>query len=237
MPHSYQPELWHELFVMLGSSAAALLGLLFVVLTIQLHAVKQDRDFRLRARNNAYHLLNVFAVSALALAPQPAVLFGIEVALVSLYGLRLPIGVTWYLYRQDKAIRVRKSFWIGAVVTIGLAYALGIAGGTALMTGSYWGLPLVATSCVVLSLPVVIPEFQHLRRPGTAANSGARSICASDCGCLLGVDVGRTEAFYPLLTSHQSGPRTAATRSHPRSRGSHARLRARSAAASRRARP
>ena len=162
MPHSYQPELWHELFVMLGSSAAALLGLLFVVLTIQLHAVKQDRDFRLRARNNAYHLLNVFAVSALALAPQPAVLFGIEVALVSLYGLRLPIGVTWHLYRQDNAVRERKPFWIGAVVTIGLAYALGIAGGAALMTGSYWGLPLVAICCVALMIRTALSSWAML---------------------------------------------------------------------------
>ena len=152
MPHSYQPELWHELFIMLGSSATGLLGLLFVVLTIHRHTVKQDRDFSHRARNNAYHLLNVFTVSALALAPQPAAFFGIQVALVSLYGLRLPIGVTWHLYRQEQVAGERKPFWIGAVITIGLAYSFGIAGGAALMTGSYWGLPLVATCCVVLMI-------------------------------------------------------------------------------------
>lgn len=74
MPHSYQPEQWRDLFVMLGSSATALLGLLFVVLTIHLQTVKQDLDFRLRTRNNSYHLLNVFILSALTLAPQPAAL-------------------------------------------------------------------------------------------------------------------------------------------------------------------
>jgi hypothetical protein len=144
---------------MLGSSATALLGLLFVVLTIHRHTVKQDRDFSLRARNNAYHLLNVFSVSALALAPQPAVLFGIEVVLVGLYGLRLPIGVTWHLYRQDNAIRARKPFWIGAVVTISLAYSLGVVGGAALMTGSYWGLPLVAACCVVLMIRTALNSW------------------------------------------------------------------------------
>jgi hypothetical protein len=144
---------------MLGSSAIALLGLLFVVLTIHRHTVKQDRDFSLRARNNAYHLLNVFTVSALLLAPLPAVFVGILVALVSLYGLRLPIGVTWHLYRQDPAIRERKPFWIGAVVTIGLAYAIGIVGGAALITGSYWGLPMVATCCVVLMIRTALSSW------------------------------------------------------------------------------
>jgi hypothetical protein len=159
MPHSYQPEQWRDLFIMLGSSATALLGLLFVVLTIHLQTVKEDRDFSLRARNNSYHLLNVFVVSALALAPQPTVFFGSEVALVSLYGLRLPIGVTWHLYRQDEAIRERKPFWIGSVVTIILAYALGIAGGTALIAGSNWGFALVATSCVVLMVRTVLSSW------------------------------------------------------------------------------
>ena len=88
MSQSYGPELWRDLFVMLGSSATALLGLLFVVLTIHLQTVKEDLDFRLRTRNNSYHLLNVFILSALTLAPQPAVWLGIEVALVCLYGLR-----------------------------------------------------------------------------------------------------------------------------------------------------
>ncbi|MGB7741005.1 MAG: hypothetical protein WBM03_17990 [Steroidobacteraceae bacterium] len=159
MPHSYQPEQWRDLFIMLGSSATALLGLLFVVLTIHLQTVKEDRDFSLRARNNSYHLLNVFVVSALALAPQPTVFFGVGVALVCLYGLRLPIGVTWHLYRQDEAIRARKSFWIGSVVTVGTAYALGIAGGTALIVGSNRGFALVATSCVVLMVRAVLSSW------------------------------------------------------------------------------
>jgi hypothetical protein len=159
MPNSYQPEQWRDLFGMLGSSATALLGLLFVVLSIHLQTVKHDRDFSLRTRNNSYHLLNVFVVSALALAPQPAVFFGSEVALVSLYGLRLPIGVTWHLYRQDQAIRGQKPFWIGSVITVVMAYVLGIAGGAALVAGSSWGFALVALSCVVLMVRAVLSSW------------------------------------------------------------------------------
>ena len=159
MEHSYQPELWHELFLMLGTSATALVGLLFVVLTIHLHAVKQDRDFNLRARNNTYHLLNVLVVSALALAPAPATLFGIGVAVISLYALRLPIGVTWHYYHLDKAVRERNPFWTGVIVTIVIAYAMGIAGGAGLVAGAPWGLAMVATSCVVLLVRTVLTAW------------------------------------------------------------------------------
>jgi hypothetical protein len=30
MENAYQPELWHDFFVVLGSSSAALIGLLFI---------------------------------------------------------------------------------------------------------------------------------------------------------------------------------------------------------------
>jgi hypothetical protein len=159
MPMPYSPEPWRDLFIMLGSSATALLGLLFVVLTIHLQTVKQDLDFRLRTRNNSYHLLNVFILSALMLAPQPAALFGIEVALVCLYGLRLPIVVTWHLCRQDEAVRAHKPLWLGSVITIGTAYVLGIAGGIALFVGSNWGFALVATTCVVLMVRAVLSSW------------------------------------------------------------------------------
>ena len=159
MSPSYLPEPWRDLFVMLGSSATALLGLLFVVLTIHLQTVKEDLDFRLRTRNNSYHLLNVFILSALLLAPLPATLLGTAVALVCLYGLRLPIVVTWYLYRQDAAVRAHKSLWLGSVLTIVTAYTLGIAGGIALFAGSNRSFALVATACVVLMVRAVLSSW------------------------------------------------------------------------------
>jgi len=149
MSQSYGLELWRDLFVMLGSSATALLGLLFVVLTIHLQTVKEDLDFRLRTRNNSYHLLNVFILSAVMLAPQPAVLLGIEVALVCLYGLRLPIVVTWYLYRQDEAVRAHKPLWLGSVITIATACVVLMVRAVL----SSWALMFGAESAAVTSKP------------------------------------------------------------------------------------
>jgi hypothetical protein len=169
MSQSYGLELWRDLFVMLGSSATALLGLLFVVLTIHLQTVKEDLDFRLRTRNNSYHLLNVFILSALTLAPVPVMFFGIGVALVCLYGLRLPIVVTWYLYRQDEADRAHKPLWLGSVITVATAYALGIAGGIALLAGSNHGFALIATTCVVLMVRAVLSSWALMFGAETAS--------------------------------------------------------------------
>ena len=169
MSPSCLPEPWRDLFVMLGSSATALLGLLFVVLTIHLQTVKEDLDFRLRTRNNSYHLLNVFILSALTLAPVPVMFFGIGVALVCLYGLRLPIVVTWHLYRQDETVRAHKPLWLGSVITVATAYTLGIAGGIALLAGSNHGFALVATTCVVLMVRAVLSSWALMFGAETAS--------------------------------------------------------------------
>jgi hypothetical protein len=81
------------------------------------------------------------------------------VALVCLYGLRLPIVVTWHLYRQDEAVRAHKPLWLGSVITVATAYALGIAGGIALFAGSNRGFALVATACVVLMVRAVLSSW------------------------------------------------------------------------------
>jgi hypothetical protein len=159
MDEAQQREVWHELFFLLSSSATVLIGLLFVVLTLHLREVAGSRDFRLRARNNTYHLLNVFIVTALALAPQPARWLGLEVAAVSLYGLRLPLGVTWHYCHQPADVRARNPFWTDVIVTIIVAYALGITAGVALVTGSGWGLPLVAASCGLLLVRTVLTAW------------------------------------------------------------------------------
>ncbi len=159
MAIAYEPERWHEFFVVLSSSAAVLVGLLFVVLTIHLQDLRLNRDFRMRARNNAYHLLNVFIVATLALAPQPAEALGCEAALISAYGLRLPIGITWNYYHQDEAVRGRHPFWTGIVVAIFAIYSLGAVGGVALLAGFKWGLPAIATACLALLVRSVLTAW------------------------------------------------------------------------------
>jgi hypothetical protein len=64
MESTYKPELWHDLFVMIGTSAGALVGLLFIVMSLHLGKISERTDYNTRAtvdgaRYNTIHLLAV----------------------------------------------------------------------------------------------------------------------------------------------------------------------------------
>ena len=69
MEHDYRPELWHDLYVMLGSSSAALIGLLFVATSLHLKEIVNNRIFRLRTRINYIYLIITVVEAALILTP------------------------------------------------------------------------------------------------------------------------------------------------------------------------
>jgi hypothetical protein len=71
MENSYRPELWRQLYVMLATSAAALIGLLFIVTSLHLDETTKIPVFRFRARNNMLYLLTMLVVAVLILMPQP----------------------------------------------------------------------------------------------------------------------------------------------------------------------
>ena len=49
MESTYKPDLWHDLFVMIGTSAGALVGLLFVVMSLHLSKISDRADVNMRA--------------------------------------------------------------------------------------------------------------------------------------------------------------------------------------------
>ena len=57
MENVYQPELWRDAYVMLGTAAAALIGLLFVVTSLHLEEIVNNPAYRIRARNNMFYLM------------------------------------------------------------------------------------------------------------------------------------------------------------------------------------
>jgi hypothetical protein len=78
MENAYQPELWRDLYVMLGTSSAALIGLLFVVTSLHLNEVVNKPVFRTRAYNQTLYLLILVVEAVLILLPQPAAILGPE---------------------------------------------------------------------------------------------------------------------------------------------------------------
>jgi hypothetical protein len=63
----YQPAEWHDFFTTTGGGAAALAGLVFVALSINLDVVTQNQTHRLRAINMLTGFTAAFIICALAL--------------------------------------------------------------------------------------------------------------------------------------------------------------------------
>jgi hypothetical protein len=154
MDPAYRPEAWRDLFVMIGTAAGALVGLLFVVISLHIDRIVDRSDVNMRmtvdgARNNTYHLLNVLIEAAIVLTPQPAWAMGGELVAVNLFGLRLPLRTIANYIGENVTISERGGFPMRLVLTVVLAYLLGAAGGAALVAHVGWALYLVAASCTI----------------------------------------------------------------------------------------
>ena len=64
-------DAWHDLYVMLGTSSAALIGLLFIATSIHLDEVVSNPGFRVRSYNQTLYLLTLFVEAILILVFQP----------------------------------------------------------------------------------------------------------------------------------------------------------------------
>lgn len=80
----FRPDQWNELFVMVGGGAAALTGLVFVAMSLNLYVTFHDPTHRSRAVGTLTAFLGVFIVCALGLmGGQGHVAVGIEWLLVA----------------------------------------------------------------------------------------------------------------------------------------------------------
>jgi hypothetical protein len=92
---AYDPSEWHDLFVATAGASAALLGLLFVAVSINLERILKYEGLPERALETLLLLLGVLVVSIVGLIPgQSTVALGLELlvaaAIVAFIVLRLP---------------------------------------------------------------------------------------------------------------------------------------------------
>ena len=151
---AYQPEQWRDLYVMLGTTAGALIGLLFVATSLHLDLIMNNPVFRLRARNNTLHLLIMLVQAGLLLTPQPVSFLGAELVVVNLAGLQLPLSFTYSYFIRSKASR--RTFPIYPFVTYTSSYLLGIAGAVALIAHAGWGIYLITASYLTILVAVAL---------------------------------------------------------------------------------
>ena len=137
---AYASELWHELFVGVAGAAAALTGLLFVSLSINLQQILKQVWLPRRAGLTVMLLFETLVIAILGLVPgQPPVALGVEL-------LGLGVGV-WlfatgvYTVRRPPVDPFRAPIVVG-VVTSQLATLPVIVAGASLVAqrggGLYW---------------------------------------------------------------------------------------------------
>jgi len=139
---------WRDVFMMIGTCAGALVGLLFIVMSLHLDKISALPDANMRitmqgARYNILHLLTVVVETAALLAPQPVAALAVELVAINLFGLRLPFA---RYMGQNVTISERGGFPGVLLGTIIAAYLAGAAGGALLFSHPAWGLYAVAAS-------------------------------------------------------------------------------------------
>lgn len=94
----YRPDIWGSFFQLVGAGAAALTGLIFVSMSLNIRVITQDANHRYRAICNLAGLTHVFMVCAFAImGGQNHVAVGIEWLIVA------GIAETIYIYGWTQA--------------------------------------------------------------------------------------------------------------------------------------
>ncbi len=145
MTNAYDPEAWHELYLMLGGALAALAGLLFVAISIQIAVIREAPHWRTRAFGNTFALVGLLIEASFVLMPQDRVLLGAEILIANLFLLFfVPVRAFVELARLGAEIpRLR-------LISGMAAWALGALGGVSLIAGFGGGMYLVTLSCLSL---------------------------------------------------------------------------------------
>lgn len=149
----FKPEQWHDFFVMVGGGAAALAGLVFVAMSVNLNIIARDPTHKNRAVATLTGFTAVFMVCAFALiGVQDHQWIGVEWLVISL------VPTITYIWVYMKAKKLGKS-------TVGLStsrfiagtscYIAQIIGSLFLISGNVAGL-YVASIAMVLSFAFFI---------------------------------------------------------------------------------
>jgi modulator of FtsH protease len=142
--NSYSPADWGSFFVAIVSAAAALTGLLFVAVSINLQSIlKYGAILPSRAAETLASLLFVMISAALTLVPQNTRLLGLEILVFALSLLAITVSTQIRHLRQNPYSPV---YWsISRMVASGAATVPGTLAGISLAAhwggGFYWLVP------------------------------------------------------------------------------------------------
>jgi hypothetical protein len=146
---AYRPDQWHDFFLMVGGAAAALTGLVFVALSLDLGVVMSDATHRYRAIGTLTNFAGIFVVCALALmGGQNHVAIGTEWLVVS--STAGAVYVTGYLRARTSGGSQTTLSVLRTVSGTGF-YGAQVVGSIVLLAGATAGLYIAAVAMVVLA--------------------------------------------------------------------------------------
>jgi len=167
---AYRPELWQNVFVVMGSSSAALIGLLFIATSLHLNEIIDNPYLRRRAYNNTRYLLMIFVEALLILFPQPMLILAAELIAINLFGLWLPLRNTYTYFTNREGYR-QAGWSIYRAIVFFIVFLLGILAGVVILIGHLnWGIYLLAASCVILVVTVVLNAWSIMLGVGQLEN-------------------------------------------------------------------
>ena len=146
-----EAQKWADFYLVAGPSAAVLIGLLFVALSINRTVVEAHAHLGGQARQAIYALGSILVISLLVLIPdQSTTALGIELILGALLNLLLAVR------RQARRLRrtpiaMRRSSELLMAIFDG-ALLLIIAGGVVLVAGSDSGFKVLVPAVIALAL-------------------------------------------------------------------------------------
>jgi hypothetical protein len=149
----FRPEQWHDFFIMVGGGAAALTGLVFVAMSINLHTITSDPTHKNRAIGTLTGFSAVFFICALALmGNQNNQSIGIEWLAVSVPATLI------YIRGYFRAIKMGGStarLSIGRTIGGTTCYTAQIIGSIFLISGYIIGLYIAAMAMVVSFISLI----------------------------------------------------------------------------------
>jgi len=165
------PELveWHDFFVTTATVAGALVGLLFIAVSLHLPVFNDDRyeDLRLDARSILLGYVIALSLSLFPLIPQSLEALGREQLLVFVFIAASSARTAPRLLRSGGVYGLRNRWFRIALLLTGLTTTL--AGGLAFISGQTWALELLGASVIVLIVVSVLRTWDIVFRAARTA--------------------------------------------------------------------
>ena len=154
MDAAYDPAAWHDFGVALVSATAALLGLVFVVVSLHLKAVVNDSVLRRRAEITLGLFATALVASAVLLIPgESREALGIELMLIALIYISLSTVATFRATHSPRGVsRDRLVRFLLGELSAGLIFV----GGLGLLVHALGGAYLVAAGIVLSVLSAML---------------------------------------------------------------------------------